>query len=102
MEMTEDEPLEPKENYTNTIYENFFGSNIQITKVVNHQTGEEKFISKNSQKMGPVMLNIKNGSLFDDWEDAMRTEIAGFYKAGPNEVCINESWIKDPPNILYF
>ncbi len=52
--------------------------------------------------MGPVILNIKNGRLFDDWEDVCRTEIAGYYKAGPNEVCINENWIKDPPNILYF
>jgi hypothetical protein len=52
--------------------------------------------------MGPVILNLKNGRLFDDWEEVCRTEIAGFYKAGPNEVCINENWIKDPPNILYF
>jgi hypothetical protein len=52
--------------------------------------------------MGPVILNIKNGRLFDDWEEACRTDIAGFAKAGPNEVCVNENWIKDPPNILYF
>lgn len=99
---TEDEPIRPKETYTNSIYENFFGQNTTITKLFNKETHEERFISKNSQKMGPVILNLKNGRLFDDWEDVCRTEIAGFAKAGPNEVCVSENWIKDPPNILYF
>ena len=37
----------------------------------------------------------------DDWEDSSRHEVAD-YKAGQSEVCINESWVKEPPNILIF
>jgi hypothetical protein len=102
METKEEEPIEAKTFFTNTIYENFFGSNTTITKLYNKETGNEKFVSKHVQKMGPVILNLKNGRLFDDWEELCRNEVSGYYKAGPNEVCINENWIKDPPNILYF
>ena len=31
----------------------------------------------------------------------MRQEVSD-YKAGQSEVCINETWVKDPPNILIF
>lgn len=51
--------------------------------------------------MGPIMLDINEGHLMDDWEQASRQEVAD-YKAGSSEVCINESWVKDPPNILIF
>jgi len=47
------------------------------------------------------MLDIDNGHLMDDWEQASRTEVSD-YKAGASEVCINETWVKDPPNILIF
>ena len=47
------------------------------------------------------MLDIQHGRLGDDWEDANRNEVAD-YKAGQSEVCINETWVKDPPNILVF
>ena len=51
--------------------------------------------------MGPIMLDIENGRLMDDWEKSCRSEVAD-YKAGQSEVCINEIWVKDPPNILIF
>ena len=87
--------------HKNTIYENLFGSNITVTKLLDKQTGKEKIISKLKQKMGPVVLNIKHGRLTDDWEEANRNEVAD-YKAsgGSSEVCIHETWVKDPPNIL--
>lgn len=47
------------------------------------------------------MLDIDNGRLMDDWEKSCRSEVAD-YKAGQSEVCINEIWVKDPPNILIF
>jgi hypothetical protein len=46
METKEVEPIEAKTVFTNTIYENFFGSNTTITKLYNKETGTEKFISK--------------------------------------------------------
>ena len=95
--------MQPKNlaSHVNTIYENFFGSHITVTKLLNKDTNLEKVISKHCQKMGPVMLDINNGRLMDDWEQSSRTEVSD-YKAGKSEVCINESWVKDPPNILVF
>ena len=87
--------------HTNTIYENFFGMHTTVTKLLNKETGTEKVISKHCQKMGPIMLDIDNGRLMDDWEQCSRNEVSD-YKAGASEVCINESWVKDPPNILIF
>lgn len=51
--------------------------------------------------MGPVMLDIENGRLIDDWEASCR-QVVSDYKAGSAEVCINESWVKEPPNVLVF
>ena len=72
-----------------------------MTKLLNKETNEEKVVSKHEQKMGPVVLNIENGRLMDDWEQSSRHEVSD-YKAGQSEVCINESWVKHPPNILVF
>lgn len=91
----------PVDQYMNTIYENFFGSHTTVTKLRNKDTNEEKVISKHVQKMGPVMLDIDNGRLMDDWEQHCR-QIVSDYKAAKSEVCINENWVKDPPNILVF
>lgn len=91
----------PLNSFLNTIYENFFGSHITVTKLLNKDTNKEQIISKHCQKMGPIMLDINEGHLMDDWEQASRQEVAD-YKAGSSEVCINESWVKDPPNILIF
>ena len=91
----------PLNAYNNTIYENFFGSHITVTKLLNKDTNQEKIISKHCQKMGPIMLDIENGRLMDDWEQSSRNEVSD-YKAGISEVCINENWVKDPPNILVF
>ena len=99
----ESPPIQMKkmERHTNSIYENFFGMHTTVTKLLNKETGNEKIISKHCQKMGPVMLDIDNGRLMDDWEQSSRNEVSD-YKAGASEVCINESWVKDPPNILIF
>jgi hypothetical protein len=35
----EEEPIEAKGSFTNSIYENFFGSNTTITKLYDKQTG---------------------------------------------------------------
>lgn len=93
--------VKPFDKHTNTIYENFFGSHITVTKLFNKETNQEKVISKHCQKMGPIMLNIDNGRLMDDWEQSSRIEVSD-YKAAKSEVCINESWIKEPPNTLIF
>ena len=47
------------------------------------------------------MLDIDNGHLMDDWEKSIRNEVSD-YKADASEVCINETWVKEPPNIMIF
>ena len=67
----------------------------------NKEMNKERIISKQNQKMGPVVLDINNGHLMDAWEKTVRTEVSD-YKAGASEVCINETWVKEPPNIMIF
>ena len=96
-------PVQPRslEQHSNTICENFFGTHITVTKLLNKDTNEEKVISKHEQKMGPIVLNIEEGRLMDAWEASSRNEVSD-YKAGQSEICVNESWVKQPPNILIF
>ena len=58
-------------------------------------------MSKHKQKMGPVLLNIKHGRLFEDWEETIANEVAD-YKAGNGEICSNENYVRDPPNVMIF
>jgi hypothetical protein len=97
------EPIQAKtlKDFTNSVHENFFGSNIIVTKLVDKDTGKERILSKHKQTMGPIMLEIENLNLMDAWEDASFSEVADF-KAGLSETCVNENWIKDPPNVLIF
>ena len=89
------------DEYKNTIYENFFGQSIQVTKLVDQQTQKEKIISSQTLRMGPIMLESKQGRLTEAWEDATR-DLVEDYKTQGSEVCVNETWVKDPPNILIF
>ena len=97
------EPIQAKtmEDFTNSVHENFFGSHIIVTKLVDKDTGKERILSKHKQTMGPIMLEIENLNLMDAWEDASFNEVEDF-KAGLSETCVNENWIKDPPNVLIF
>ena len=38
---------------------------------------------------------------FAERANSTRTEVSD-YKAGASEICINETWVKEPPNILIF
>lgn len=51
--------------------------------------------------MGPIMLDIGSGRLMDAWEESTTAEVPD-YKSANQETCVNENWIKDPPNILFF
>lgn len=89
--------------------ENFFGLSSMVTKFRNTDSNTERLKSRHKEKMGPVMLKIKYGSLMEDWiastcdtvED-YKTDKLAIGGAGGSEVCINETWITNPPNILFF
>ena len=60
--------------------------------------------------MGPVMLKIKHGNLVDDWIESCRNTVDDYiisqskmiYSQANQELCVNENWIRDPPNVLFF
>ena len=52
--------------------------------------------------MGPIPLNIASGRLQDDWEEACRSEVTDYKAQNEKEICINETYLKEPPNVLVF
>ncbi len=59
------------------------------------------------------MIKIKNGHLMEDWEEATTEKIDDYRiekskalgsQAGADQdvECINENWIRTPPNVLFF
>ena len=81
-----------------------------VTKLVNKVSGNERLISRLKDRLGPIMLKMKHGNLIEDWYESTRDQVDD-YKIGEskviqsqilNEVCINENWVKEAPNILFF
>lgn len=68
----EELPYKPKplSQHTNSIDENFFGEQTQVTKLKSEKTGEEKLVTRNKEKLGPIMIKVKNGNLLEDWEES--------------------------------
>ena len=87
--------------FSNSVHENFYGSQVTVTKVLNKDTGAERILSKHKQTMGPIMLEIENLTLMDAWEEASFSEVDD-YKTEKSETCVIENWVKDPPNVLIF
>ena len=81
-----------------------------VTKLKNETTGEERLISRHKERLGPYMLKIKHGNLVDDWQESSRDTVDDYKIAQSKirqsqlnqEVCINENWIRSPPNVLFF
>lgn len=81
-----------------------------VTKLVNKEKGTERLISRIKERLGPIMLKLKHGNLTEDWQESARDQVDD-YKVEKskviqsqllNEVCINENWIRQAPNILFF
>ena len=61
--------------------------------------------------MGPIAITMKHGNLTDDWYESS-TSTVDDYKVSQSfvgesqvvidQVCINENWITQAPNILFF
>ena len=62
------------EEFTNSIWENFLGSQIQITKT-HEKDGSWKKTNTNVNKMGPIQLNIENENLYSGWEASRKNMI---------------------------
>lgn len=59
------------------MWENFLGSQVQISKLVD-EDGTYKITNRNVDKMGPVQLRIEEGNLYQAWEKSRRSEIEGY------------------------
>lgn len=55
------------DQFNNSIWENFLGSQIQISKIV-EQDGSKKTVSQNIQNMGIIQLQVKDEKLYESWE----------------------------------
>jgi hypothetical protein len=43
-----------------------------VTKLVNKVSGNERLISRLKERLGPIMLKMKDGNLIEDWYESTR------------------------------
>lgn len=65
------------DSFKNSIWENFLGSQVQITKLY-EKDGTFKITNKKVDKMGPVQLNINNENLYAAWEESRKSDVDGY------------------------
>ena len=65
------------DDYKNSIWENFLGSQVQISYNLNPD-GTEIITNTNVDKMGPIQLRIEEGNLYQAWEKSRRSDIEGY------------------------
>lgn len=90
-----------QEAFKNTVWENFIGSQIQISTLI-EANGKQKVTNKQVNKMGPVQLNLKSQNLYSAWEESRRSEIEGYKGVKSDQQMKLETWVCRPPNILMF
>lgn len=89
------------DEFKNSIWENFIGSQVQISKVVDVD-GQSKITNQNIDKMGPIQLRIEEGTLYSSWEASRRSEVDGFKGDQEGQRKVLETWVCRPPNVLMF
>lgn len=65
------------DSFNNSIWENFMGSMVEYKKLVD-PNGSTSITDKKAQKMGFVQLRVHHHSLYQAWENNLRSEIEGF------------------------
>jgi len=90
------------QEFKNSMWENFLGSQVQISKVVEPDQVTYKITNQNVDKMGPVQLRVEEGNLYQAWESCRRSEIEGFVGDKPGQRKLLETWVCRPPNVLMF
>lgn len=81
-----------------------------VTKMLNKVSQKDRLISRLKERLGPIMLKMKSGNLVDDWLESSRSQVDDYkveqskviQSQALNEVCINENWIRNAPNVLFF
>lgn len=72
------------DQFKNSIWENFLGSQVQISKVIDSD-GSYKITNQNVDKMGPVQLLLDEGNLYQAWEKSRISNIDGFVGDKPGQ-----------------
>lgn len=65
------------DDFKNSIWENFLGSQVQLSCTVDPD-GTETITNQNVDKLGPIQLRIEEGNLYQAWETSRRSEIEGY------------------------
>ena len=89
------------DDYKNSIWENFLGSQVQLSCTVDPD-GSETITNQNIDKLGPIQLRIDEGNLYQAWERSRRSEIEGYKGDVEGQTKILETWVCRPPNIMLF
>lgn len=63
---------------------------------------EEKIVSEKQERLGTIFLNIENENLYEALNGAFIDTISDFMKESEYSRCWSESYIVQPPNVLFF
>lgn len=87
--------------FKNSIWENFLGSHVQISKLV-EKDGSSKVTNQIVSKLGPVQLLLEHESLYNAWEQSRISVIKDYRGVNADQTMLTESWVCRPPNVLLF
>ncbi|CDW85517.1 UNKNOWN [Stylonychia lemnae] len=93
--------IDSKQRAKNTIQENFFGEKISILKIIKNDQ-RELVMSEKREKLGPIYLDIQHQRLYEAWNESFQDQVQGYLKDQETSKCINEFYITEPPNVLFF
>ena len=65
------------DDFKNSMWENFLGSQVQISEIIDLD-GSSNISNQNVDKMGPIQLRIDEGNLYHAWEKSRLSEIDGY------------------------
>lgn len=88
------------EEFKNSIWENFLGSQVQIAKVVNID-GTSKITNQLVENMGLLNLDLNEDNIYRAWDEGRTFEQEG-YKGVYGQRKFFTTWVCRPPNILIF
>lgn len=87
--------------FSNTVWETFLGSQIQLTKVED-QDGTQRVTSKNITKQGPIQLRAENQNLYNAWEKSRESLIQEHEDLKVGQQMSTQTWTCRPPNLQFF
>jgi hypothetical protein len=89
------------DDFKNSIWENFLGSQVQISKLIERDQSF-RITNRIVTKMGPIQLSIDNENLYSAWEHSFNSVIKDYQGVGEGQRMQTESWMCRPPNVLMF